>query len=160
MRTSYIIALGSNRPHARHGAPQHTVRAALSRLGLPLINISNIIQSRPIGPSQRTYANAAALIETDLDPPALLAHLKTVERDMGRQRTGQRWGARVIDLDIILWSEGCWQSPDLVIPHPEFRRRNFVLDPLCAIASSWRDPLTGFSIGQLKARLDRKRRSP
>jgi 2-amino-4-hydroxy-6-hydroxymethyldihydropteridine diphosphokinase len=159
MRTSYIIALGSNRPHGRHGAPERTVRAALTEIGLPLITFSRIIQSRPIGPSQRVYANAVALIETDLTPPALLDYLKAVERDMGR-RAGQRWGARVIDLDIILWSGGCWESPGLTVPHPEFRHRSFVIDPLSTIAFAWRDPVTGLSIGQLKARLDRKRPSP
>lgn len=159
MRTSYIIALGSNRRHGRYGAPERMIRAALDELGLPILAFSHIIQSRPIGPSNRAYANAVALIETELDPPALLTHLKTTERALGR-RNGQRWGARVIDLDIILWSGGCWEGPDLIIPHPAFRERAFVLGPLSTIAFAWRDPITGLSIGQLKARLDRKRPRP
>ncbi len=159
MRTSYIIALGSNRRHGRYGAPDAMIRAALSEMGLPLITFSHTVQSRPIGPSNRTYANSVALIETELDPPELLRHLKEIERALGR-RNGRRWGERVIDLDIILWSGGCWQGPGLVIPHLEFRERCFVLDPLCTIALAWRDPVTGLSIGQLKARLDRKRPRP
>jgi 2-amino-4-hydroxy-6-hydroxymethyldihydropteridine diphosphokinase len=159
MRTSYIIALGSNRRHGRHGAPDRMIRAALDEIGQPILALSNVIQSRPIGPSDRAYANAVALIEAELAPPELLAHLKATERALGR-RNGQRWGARVIDLDIILWSGGCWHSRDLTIPHPEFRERSFVLNPLATIAFAWRDPITGFSVGQLKARLDRKRRGP
>lgn len=159
MRTSYIIALGSNRPHGRYGAPARIIRAALEKLALPVPAFSNIIQSRPIGPSNRAYANAVALIETELDPPALLDRLKMTERALGR-RNGQRWGARVIDLDIILWSCGSWTSPGLCIPHPAFRTRHFVLKPLCEIAPDWRDPVTGLSAVHLKARLDRKRPHP
>jgi 2-amino-4-hydroxy-6-hydroxymethyldihydropteridine diphosphokinase len=58
----------------------------------------------------------------------------------------------VIDLDIILWSDGAWASNGLTVPHPEFRRRDFVLRPLAAIVPDWRDPLTGRTIRQLAAR--------
>ncbi len=157
--TSYIIALGSNRRHGRYGAPAQVIDAALSAVNLPLIAVSNTVQSRPIGPSSRTYANAVAVIETDLSPPALLDHLKSVERAFGR-RSGQMWAARVIDLDIILWSDGVWASNKLCIPHAEFRKRAFVLGPLAKIAPDWRDPITALSIKQLKARLDRERALP
>jgi 2-amino-4-hydroxy-6-hydroxymethyldihydropteridine diphosphokinase len=63
----------------------------------------------------------------------------------------------VLDLDIILWSEGSWAGPELIVPHPEFRRRFFVLEPLAEIAPRWRDPLTGLTIRQLLARLRRGR---
>jgi 2-amino-4-hydroxy-6-hydroxymethyldihydropteridine diphosphokinase len=157
--TSYIIALGSNRRHGRYGAPAQIIDAALSAIALPLIAVSRTIQSRPIGPSSRTYANAAAMIETDLSPLALLAHLKAVERAFGR-RAGQIWAARVIDLDIILWSDGVWASSTLCIPHAEFRQRPFVLGPMVEIAPDWRDPISALSTKQLKARLDRKRALP
>jgi 2-amino-4-hydroxy-6-hydroxymethyldihydropteridine diphosphokinase len=153
MRTSYIIALGSNQRHPRHGAPTRVVAAAMAALD-PVAR-SRIITSRPIGPSQRAYANAAVLIESDLTPPALLEHLKAIEHDFGRRASGQRWRARVLDLDIILWSGGIWADKRLSIPHPAYRQRDFVLAPLCEVARWWRDPLTYFSPPQLKARLDR-----
>jgi 2-amino-4-hydroxy-6-hydroxymethyldihydropteridine diphosphokinase len=158
MRTSYIIALGSNRRHPRHGAPARVVAVAMAALD-PVAR-SRIISSRPIGPSQRAYANAAILIESDLTPPALLEHLKAIEHGFGRRASGQRWRARVLDLDIILWSGGIWADKTLTIPHPAYRVRSFVLGPLCDVAPQWRDPLTGFSALQLKARLDRKRPRP
>src|SRR5690606_32497421 len=105
-------------------------------------------------PSIRRFANAAALIESDEAPPALLGRLKAIERAFGRRR-GRRWGARVIDLDIILWSEGAWGDPDLVVPHPRFRERAFVLDPLALIAPRWRDPVSGLTVRHLRARAGR-----
>jgi 2-amino-4-hydroxy-6-hydroxymethyldihydropteridine diphosphokinase len=158
MRTSYIIALGSNRRHPRHGAPARVVAAAMAALD-PVAR-SRIISSRPIGPSQRAYANAAVLIESDLTTLALLEHLKAIEHDFGRRASGQRWSARVLDLDIILWSGGIWADERLIIPHPAYRLRSFVLGPLCDVAPQWRDPLTRFSALQLKACLDRKRPRP
>jgi 2-amino-4-hydroxy-6-hydroxymethyldihydropteridine diphosphokinase len=116
--------------------------------------------SRPIGPSQRTYANAAAVISTKLKPPALLAQLHAIERKFGRKRNGQRWRARALDLDIILWSGGIWITPTLSIPHPAFRERAFVLKPAARIAPLWRDPLTGHTLRQLALRLDRERPCP
>jgi 2-amino-4-hydroxy-6-hydroxymethyldihydropteridine diphosphokinase len=63
----------------------------------------------------------------------------------------------VLDLDIILWSEGPWESAGLVIPHPDFRERGFVLDPLDEIAPGWRDPLAHATIRQLRHRLNARR---
>ena len=121
------------------------------------------MQSRPIGPGTRTYANAIALIESKHAPDALLKKLKKMERKAGR-RPGRRWGDRPLDLDIIAWSGGIWASPgktkdSLAIPHPEFRKRRFVLAPLCEIASDWRDPVTHLTARHLLARLDKARRS-
>jgi 2-amino-4-hydroxy-6-hydroxymethyldihydropteridine diphosphokinase len=152
----YAIALGSNRRHGRHGRPEHVLAAAMDMLDLNVVARSKTIRSRPLGPSQRDYANAVALIATPLDPPALLAHLKAIERAFGRRRA-RRWAARVLDLDIILWSGGIWTSASLSIPHQNFCYRKFVLTPLSTIAPGWRDPLSGLTIRHLKARLDRKR---
>jgi 2-amino-4-hydroxy-6-hydroxymethyldihydropteridine diphosphokinase len=148
--SAYIIAIGSNR-RGRHGAPKAQVAAAIAALG-GVTAVAPIIATAPIGPSIRRFANTVALIETHDDPPTLLTRLKAIERDFGRRR-GQRWGARVIDLDIILWSGGAWGDSDLTIPHIGFRDRRFVLDPLARIASHWRDPITGFSVRHLIHRL-------
>ena len=150
MTSTYVIALGSNR-RGRHGAPADEVRAALGAIG-GVVMTSDLIVTPPLGPALRRFVNAAALVESDEDPPALLARLKAIEAAFGRRR-GQRWADRVIDLDIILWSGGAWASGGLTIPHPEFRRRGFVLAPLVQVAPGWRDPLTGLSVRQLAARL-------
>ena len=151
MPSSYVIALGSNR-RGRHGTPADEVRAALAAIGGDVVMTSPFITTAPLGPARRRFVNAAALIESDDSPPEMLARLKAIEAAFGRRR-GQRWTDRVIDLDIVLWSGGSWSSDGLTVPHPEFRRRDFVLRPLVAVVPDWRDPVTGLTIRQLAARL-------
>ena len=159
----YLIALGSNRRHPQHGSPKAVLHAALTALaaaGATVEAPSPIFPSLPIGPSLRCYANATAIVRTPLDPPSLLALLKTLEQRFGRRAGGQRWSSRVLDLDIILWDGGSWSSPGLTIPHISFRERTFVLQPALPIAANWRDPLTGLSIRALFTRLTRPRPLP
>ncbi|MBO9621230.1 MAG: 2-amino-4-hydroxy-6-hydroxymethyldihydropteridine diphosphokinase [Sphingomonas sp.] len=160
-RTSYAIGLGSNRP-GRHGGPRAEVAAALAELGRAparLIGVSPLIATAPLGPSKRRFVNAAAILETDEDPARLLRRLKAIEQSFGRRR-GQSWAARVIDLDLLLWSEGAWASPGLTVPHQLFRARRFVLDPLVRVAPHWRDPVSGLTVRQLRARLTRPTPAP
>ena len=140
------------------GSPSRVLNAAAEALtdaGHEVIAMSPFIASRPIGPSLRTYANAAVVLESELDPPAVLASLQTIEARFGRRRRGSAWRARPLDLDIVLWSGEMWCTPDLVIPHPYFRERSFVLVPAADVAPDWRDPVTGLSVRQLNARLRR-----
>ncbi|MEM1132755.1 MAG: 2-amino-4-hydroxy-6-hydroxymethyldihydropteridine diphosphokinase [Pseudomonadota bacterium] len=158
----YLIALGSNRRHSSYGLPDKVLQVAMAELNsdpLSLVAYAPIMRSAPIGPSQRTYANSAALIETRLMPPALLTHLKQIESDFGI-RHRRRWSSRVLDLDIILWSSGIWSTDSLTIPHPAFRERDFVLQPATQIASQWRDPITGWTVAQLATRNKRARNHP
>ncbi|HVJ03472.1 MAG TPA: 2-amino-4-hydroxy-6-hydroxymethyldihydropteridine diphosphokinase [Sphingomonas sp.] len=160
-RTSYAIGLGSNRP-GRHGGPRAEVEAALAELGRAparITAVSPLIATPPLGPSKRRFVNAAAIVETEETPAELLRRLKTIERRFGRRR-GQSWAARVIDLDLLLWSEGVWASPGLIVPHRLFRERRFVLDPLVRAAPLWRDPVSGLSVRQLRARLTRPTPAP
>lgn len=150
----YAIALGSNR-RGRHGSPEAEIAAALAALG-DVLAVSPLLRTPPLGPSKRRFANAAALIESDEDPAVLLARLKAIERGFGRRR-GRSWGARVIDLDILLWSGGAWGGPGLTVPHAAFRERDFVLRPLLAVVPGWRDPVTGLSVRQIAARLGKAR---
>lgn len=164
--TSYAIALGSNRRHGRHGSPERLIVAALGALrdsGVKVLATSPTIRTSAWGPAGRSFANAAAIVASPLDPPELLALLKAIERAFGR-RPGRRWGQRVLDLDILLWTEGRWPpfprpaAPGrLSVPHRGLASRPFVLDPLLAIAPAWRDARSGFSIRQLHARLKRRR---
>jgi 2-amino-4-hydroxy-6-hydroxymethyldihydropteridine diphosphokinase len=135
----YAVAIGSNRPHGRHGRPAGVVEAAIARLDedFGLFDASPIILNAAHGGAGRDFANAVALVESDLDPPEMLGRVKLLERRFGR-RTGRRWGPRVLDLDLVLWSGGKWRSRGLVIPHGQIARRSFVLQPLAAIAPNWR----------------------
>jgi 2-amino-4-hydroxy-6-hydroxymethyldihydropteridine diphosphokinase len=132
------------------------VEAAIARLdeAFGLFDASPIVLSKAVGPAGRDFANAVALIESEAEPPEVLRRLKTIERDFGRRR-GRRWGPRVLDLDIVLWTGGEFRSRGLNIPHPELEKRSFVLQPLSAVAPRWRNG--GSTIRQLSDRLSRKR---
>lgn len=158
MGERYLIALGSNQRHARHGRPERVLGAALAALeaaGIRVVETGPAIRSAPIGPSLRRYANSAAVVETDLQPDELLAALKGIEHAFGRRARGQRWSSRVLDLDIVLWRGGAWSSPGLTVPHVAYRTRDFVLRPALPIAAGWRDPLGSLTIRQLHHRLTR-----
>jgi 2-amino-4-hydroxy-6-hydroxymethyldihydropteridine diphosphokinase len=151
----YAIAIGSNRPHGRHGRPAGVVEAAIARLDqeFGLFDASPIVLNPAHGNAGRDFANAVALVESVLEPPAMLHRLKRIEREFGR-RPGKRWGPRVLDLDIALWSGGKFRSRRLSIPHPELPRRSFVVGPMAAVAPGWR--VDGKSVRQLAHRLARK----
>ncbi|WP_137897545.1 2-amino-4-hydroxy-6-hydroxymethyldihydropteridine diphosphokinase [Sphingomonas sp. 2SG] len=153
----YAIGIGSNR-RGRHGGPADEVRAAIAAIG-GLVAASPVIGSAPLGPSIRRFANAAILIASDETPPVLLARLKGIEAAFGRRR-GRRWGARVIDLDILLWSGGSWRDPRLTVPHAALSARGFVLGPLARIAPGWRVPPQARSVRQLAHAVDRPRPRP
>ena len=135
----YAIAIGSNRQHVRHGRPAGVVEAAVARLDseFGLFDASPIILNKAVGDAGRDFANAVALVESGIEPPAMLAELKKMEADFGRRR-GKRWGTRVLDLDIAAWSGGRFSSRRLRIPHPRLHEREFVLGPLATIAPGWR----------------------
>lgn len=155
-KSRFLIALGSNQRHIRYGLPPAILTAAIAALNkqkLTVLKQSSTINSLPIGPSKRRYANGAAILESAHDPIDMLSALKSIEATFG-QRRGQIWSRRVLDLDILLWSQGVFSSdrPALVIPHAEMKYRPFVLRPAAEIAPDWRDPVTGLTIRQLAYR--------
>jgi 2-amino-4-hydroxy-6-hydroxymethyldihydropteridine diphosphokinase len=159
----YLIALGSNVRHPRHGRPYDVVGEAIMRLegdGLGTVLAARRRSFRPLGPSRRSYVNTVAMVHSRLPPPAVLARLQAIETAFGRRRRGRRWGARVLDLDIVLWTGGAWRSPGLTVPHPRFRERDFVLLPARELVPEWRDPLSGLTVAQLAARLTRPHPAP
>lgn len=160
MSSLYLIALGSNRRHHRYGCPRGILRAAMEELAAlgTVTDRSRIMDTAPLGPAQRRFANAAVVLESEYDPQSLLAGLKRMEREFGR-REGRRWGDRVLDLDIVLWSGGVYASALLTIPHKEYAARTFVLRPALEIAPFWRDPKTGLRVSHAFARLIRRHRS-
>ena len=129
------IGVGSNLDD-----PVSQVMAALDGLGrLPdsrLVAVSGLYRNPPMGPQdQPDYVNAAAGVLTQLSPESLLAALQTLENRQGRIRTqGDRWGPRVIDLDLLVYGTCELQRPGLNLPHPGISERNFVLFPLRDIA--------------------------
>lgn len=158
----YVLALGSNRAGRAGRTPQAMLRAALAALRqseLAVTIVAPFITTAALGPSRRRFANSAVIIVTPMAPRALLALTQQIERDLGR-RQGQRWGARPIDIDIIFWSGGGWQDRALMIPHPAWWQRDFVLRPLLAIAPRWRDPISGLTARHRLARLRSSRPIP
>ena len=159
--TSYAIALGSNRRHGTHGAPRSVVAAAMDALehaGLAIDARSTIRATPAMGGAGRSFANAVVLVRSDLSPPGLLTLLQSIERRFGR-RPGRRWGPRVLDLDILLWSGGAYRdrrrASRLFVPHPGITGRAFVLQPLLEVTPRWRHPVLGLSNLELWSRLHR-----
>lgn len=170
-KTSYAIALGSNRRHGRYGSPAGVITAAIEALdgaGLEVIARSAIRATPAMGGAGRSFANAAVIVESKLLPVPLLGLLKSIERSFGR-RKGKRWSARVLDLDILLQFPGVGRGPvvravlldpglrrgTLTLPHHGIGTRDFVLQPLGEIAPGWQHPRTGLTVRQLRARLHR-----
>jgi 2-amino-4-hydroxy-6-hydroxymethyldihydropteridine diphosphokinase len=156
-----LIALGSNRCHGRHGRPASVVRAALVDLAAlgPVVRVSPIFSTAPIGPGSRRYANAVAALEWSGQLADLLHHLKVIERAFGRRR-GRRWGDRVLDLDIVAAEQAVLRGKGLQVPHPRLVERRFVLDPLVAVAPGWRHPVINLTARQLHARALRPKGLP
>jgi 2-amino-4-hydroxy-6-hydroxymethyldihydropteridine diphosphokinase len=128
-----FIGIGSNL-----AGPEGQVLGAISALAslaqTSLIRTSSTYRTAPIGPEQPDYVNAVAEISTALEPHALLDALLSIERARGRVRTAQRWEARIIDLDLLLYGQLHIDDDRLTIPHPGIPARRFVLVPLAEIA--------------------------
>ena len=132
--TIAYIGLGSNLadPIAQIKAAR-TAIAAIS--GVQELAFSGLYHSLPMGPQdQPDYVNAVMGITTDLLPMALLRSLQAIEIDQGRVRKGERWGARTLDLDILIYGDQIIDLPDLTAPHPGISERSFVLYPLFEIS--------------------------
>lgn len=101
-----------------------------SRDGIDVVRSSRVYESDPVGgPSQPDFLNAVVEASTVLPPMDLLASCLSIEREMGRVR-GERWGPRVIDIDLLTYGRQAIAEPALVLPHPRMHRRAFVLAPL------------------------------
>jgi len=149
------VGLGSNL-----GERESHIRLALEQIArLPetaLGRVSSLYDTAPVGElDQPNFLNAVAALETDLTARQLLWNLLLVERRLGRVRTpGTRYGPRTIDLDLLLFGDLVVDEPGLVVPHPRFRERRFVLEPLAEIAPALVDPVSGLTIAELLARAD------
>lgn len=146
------IALGSNL-----GDSDQILKSALETLDrLPSIRVeavSKTYQTVAVGPPQPDYLNVCAILSTDLEPQALLDTLLEVEAQFGRVRW-ERWGARLLDLDLLLFDDLVIEQSGLQIPHPRMVERAFVLVPLADIAADWVEPISGKAIAYLLQQVD------
>jgi 2-amino-4-hydroxy-6-hydroxymethyldihydropteridine diphosphokinase len=149
-----LIGLGSNL-----GDREANLKGAIATLGqtpgLSLRSVSSFHETEPVGgpAGQGMFLNAAAALETTLDPFALHNILQEIESRFGRVRT-VHWGERTLDLDLLLFGDQIINTPELSVPHPRFRTRRFVLEPLAEVAPTAVDPVTMRTIDEILTELN------
>ena len=132
-----FVGLGSNL-----GDREAAIRRASALIGAR--RLSAIVETEPWGlEEQPPFLNAVAELDTELPPRALLDVLLEVERQLGRERVGPRWGPRTIDLDLLVYGDQTIDEPGLVVPHPYLKERRFVLEPLAELAPGLEIPGSG-----------------
>ncbi len=141
------IALGSNL-----GDRRGHLDWAIDRLRASLANlrVSPFFDTEPVDvpDAQPRYLNAVVVGDTDVAPEILLDTLRRLEDERGRDRPSCR-AARTLDLDLIFYGDQVIRTVALEVPHPRFRTRRFVLEPLATLAPEWRDPISGLTVGEL-----------
>lgn len=150
------IAFGANLGD-RRGA----ILDAAAHVGRVLqhFKLSSLIETAPVGAGLENdppYLNAAGVGESDLPVRGIFERMRAIEQEAGRERP-YRGAPRTLDLDLILAGTDVIDEDDLQVPHPRFRERVFVLDPLCEIAPDLVDPVTHLTIRELRDRVQKKR---
>ena len=148
------IALGSNLGNSLATLEQ-SLKILSQTPGINLVAVSSWYLTKPIGPPQPDYLNGCAILVVQQTPEELLILLQAIELQFGRVRNKEtRWGARTLDLDIILYGDLIINNADLIIPHPRMKERAFVLVPLSEIATDWQEPVSQKMIAQLVSEID------
>lgn len=146
------LALGSNM-----GDSVAILAAAIQELstiaGIEIEAKSSWYRTKAVGPPQPDYINGCVILQVKISPQELLDTLLTTEQKFGRVRR-ERWGARSLDLDILLQDDLIIDTPKLQIPHPRMHERAFVLVPLAEIAPNWIEPISGLAIKELVKKVD------
>ena len=131
-----VIALGSNL-----GDRSHHLRSALRQLSrvVTLVKLSSFVESEPVDapPGSPSFLNAVVAGHTRLEAIELLREMQAIERRLGRRRPAPRNSPRTIDLDLIFYGAERISTPDLIVPHPRWKERGFVLEPLSELKLPW-----------------------
>jgi 2-amino-4-hydroxy-6-hydroxymethyldihydropteridine diphosphokinase len=127
------VGLGANL-----GPREATLLRAVDLLGaepgVDVLELSSLRETDPVGVTdQPAFLNGAVAVETTLAPRELLDALLRVERELGRERDGERWGPRTIDLDLLVYGGAIVDEPGLRVPHPRLHERRFALEPLAEL---------------------------
>ena len=147
METVYLC-LGGNVGDTRQYLNQ-AISLISSRIGT-VASQSAVYRSEPWGfNAEQMFLNQAVMIETELEPHAVLERCLQIESELGRTRSGNGYEPRTIDIDIIFFGHQIISQPDLQVPHPLMHRRNFVLQPMCEIAPNLVHPVFGMTVKQL-----------
>jgi 2-amino-4-hydroxy-6-hydroxymethyldihydropteridine diphosphokinase len=132
--TRAYVGLGANVGNRRENLDRAVELLAAER-GVRVLAVSSVRETDPVGyQDQPRFLNAACAVETELGPRELLERLLAIERALGRERTGPRFGPRTIDLDLLLYGDETLDQPGLTVPHPRLAERLFVLEPLHELA--------------------------
>jgi 2-amino-4-hydroxy-6-hydroxymethyldihydropteridine diphosphokinase len=146
------IALGSNLGDS-YTLLENALIALDQTPRIQLLSCSHWYQTTPVGPPQPDYLNGCAILQVQLSPQFLLKTLLEIEQQFGRVRL-ERWGARTLDLDLLLYDNLILETSALQIPHPCLKERAFVLVPLAEIAANWLEPVSGKAIAELLHEVD------
>lgn len=144
--TTVYLALGSN-----VGDPKQHIAQAIELLNTSVSEIrqAHIYRTKPVGHTdQADFLNTAISGQTQLSPEELLTFIKQAEQKLGRVERF-RWGPREIDIDLIIYGNSVQEAPALTLPHPAFRERDFVLQPLKDLAPDLKDPVSGQTVSEL-----------
>jgi len=140
------VQLGSNKGDRR--AKLQEAISRIEKLG-KIVRLSSIYETAAWGKTdQESFYNQLLLLETTINPFALLRHTQEIELLMGRVKA-EKWGPRIIDIDIIYYDQKVIYSPALKIPHELFTDRRFILEPLTEISKKWKHPLYGYNVPEL-----------
>ncbi len=145
-----ILSLGSNLGD-RAGHLAAAARRLAASDGITVLAASSIYETAPLGVTDRQpdYLNQVLVLETELPPEELLQVCQNLEQERGRTSSHRPLSPRTLDIDLIVHGALVTASPSLILPHPRYHQRRFVLLPLAQVQPDFRDPLSGRTIGEL-----------